>query len=145
VAQQHLDLRRRGRRGPAEELAAALIGREVGHSVVREDLLDELAVLGRDHLAQLLLELLRVHLAHALVLPGDHEVDAVGLVADVLVDPLELDLELLGREADGAEHAEAARLRDGGHDVAAVGEGEDRELDAQAVAEIGVHGSVLVE
>ena len=35
-------------------------------------------------------------LALALVLAGDHDVDAVGLVADVLVDPLELDLELLG-------------------------------------------------
>jgi len=34
--------------------------------------------------------------------------DAVRLVADVLVDPLELDCELIGREADGAEHAEAA-------------------------------------
>ena len=76
---------------------------------------------------------------HALVLAGDHDVDAVGLVADVLVDPVELDLELLGREADGAEHAEAAGLADGGDDVAAVGEGEDRELDAELVAEGGVH------
>ena len=31
---------------------------------------------------------------HALVLVGDDDVDAVGMVADVLVDPLELDLEL---------------------------------------------------
>ena len=52
-----------------------------------------------------------------------------------------LDLELLGREADRAQHAEAAGLRDGGHDVAAVGEGEDRELDAQSIAELGAHGS----
>ena len=53
---------------------------------------------------------------------------------------MQLDLELLGREADGAEHAEAAGLGDGGDDVAAVGEGEDRELDAELVAEGGVHG-----
>ena len=71
---------------------------------------------------------------HALVLVGDHDVDAVGLVADVLVDPVELDLELLGGEADGAEHAEAAGLADRDDDVAAVGEGEDRELDAEFVA-----------
>ena len=32
---------------------------------------------------------------HALVLVGDDDVDAVGVVADVLVDPVELDLELL--------------------------------------------------
>ena len=53
----------------------------------------------------------------------------------MLVDPVQLDLELLGREADGAEHAEAAGLAHGGDDVAAVGEGEDRELDAELVAD----------
>ena len=79
-------------------------------------------------------------LALALVLAGDHDVDAVGLVADVVVDPLELDLELLGAEADGAEHAEAAGLADGDDDVAAVGEGEDRELDAESLAKLGLHG-----
>ena len=56
----------------------------------------------------------------------------------MLVDPVQLDLELLGREADGAEDAEAAGLADGGDDVAAVGEGEDRELDAELVADVGV-------
>ena len=76
---------------------------------------------------------------HALVLVGDHDVDAVGVVADVLVDPLQLDLELLGREADGAEHAEAAGLAHRDHDVTAVGEGEDRELDAEVVADGRVH------
>ncbi len=64
---------------------------------------------------------------------GDDDVDAVGVVADVLVDPVELDLELLGREADRAEHAEAAGLAHGDDDVAAVGEGEDRELDFHAL------------
>ena len=52
---------------------------------------------------------------------------------------LQLDLELLGREADGAEHAEAAGAADRGDDVAAVGEGEDRELDAETVTEGGMH------
>ena len=75
-----------------------------------EDLLDELAVLLRDHGPQVGLELGRVDLAHALVLAGDDDVDAVGLVADVLVDPVELDLELLGTEPDRAEHPEAAGL-----------------------------------
>ena len=44
----------------------------------------------------------RVELAHALVLAGDDDVDAVGVVAHVLVEPDQLDLELLGAEADGA-------------------------------------------
>ena len=66
------------------------------------------------------------------------------MVADVLVDPVQLDLELLGGEADGAEHAEAAGLAHRDDDVAAVGEGEDRELDAELVAERGVHACSLM-
>ncbi len=52
---------------------------------------------------------------------------------------LQLDLELLGGEADRAEHAEPAGLADGDDHVAAVGEGEDRELDVEFVADGGVH------
>ena len=44
-------------------------------------------------------------------LPGMTMSTPYGLIADVLVDPVELDLELLGREADGAEDAEAAGLQ----------------------------------
>ena len=61
------------------------------------------------------------------------------MVADVLVDPVQFDLELFGREADRAEHPEAAGLAHGDDDVTAVGEREDRELDAQFVADGGVH------
>ena len=32
-------------------------------------------------------------------------------------------------------------LADGGHDVPAVGEGEDGELDIQTVTDLGVHGA----
>ena len=56
---------------------------------------------------------------------------------------LQLDLQLLGREADGAENAEAARLAHRGDDVAAVAEGKDGELDSELVAEFGVHGLFL--
>ena len=95
---------------------------------------------GGHQAADLGLELVGVHLVHALVLGRDHDVDAVGLVAHVLVDPGELHLELLGGEGDGAEDADAAGVGDGGDDVAAVGEGEDGELDAEPVADLGVHG-----
>ena len=101
----------RGRRGPAEQLARRSLLGKLRHAVVGEDLAaTNSRCCSRDHVAQRLLELLRVDLAHALVLAGDDDVDAVGLVADVLVDPVELDLELLGREADRAEHAEPAGL-----------------------------------
>ena len=72
-------------------------------------------------------------------LPGMTMSTPYGLVADVLVDPLQLDLELLGREADGAEDAEAARLADRGDHVAAVAEREDRELDAERLADLRAH------
>ena len=112
----------------------------LGHAVLVEQTSGETAVVVGHHRLQLGLELHRVHLAHALVLAGDDDVDAVGVLADVLVEPVELDLELLGREADGAEHAESAGVGHRRDDVAAMGEGEDRELDAEPVADLGVHG-----
>ena len=101
---------------------------EFGDVVLLEGVLDEVAVGLGDH-------------GFELVLGGGggtggegggHDnVDAVGLAVDVLVDPGELDLELVGGEGEGAEDAEAAGLGDGGDDVAAVGEGEDGEFDVQ--------------
>src|SRR5690606_1443347 len=95
-------------------------------AVLTEQAGGELAVLLRDHRAELLLELRRIDLAHSLVFAGDDDVDAVGVLADVLVEPAQLDLELLRREADGAEHAETSRLADRRDDVATMAEGEDR-------------------
>jgi hypothetical protein len=63
------------------------------------------------------------------------------MIADVLVDPVEFDLELLGGEADSAEDAETARLADRHHHVTAVREREDRKLDVEVVADGGVHAS----
>src|SRR5690606_25071811 len=68
------------------------------------------------------------------------DVDAVGQVADVVVEPREFHLEVLGAEADRPEDAEPAGPAHGGDDVAAVAEGEDRELDSELVAELGAHG-----
>ena len=51
---------------------------------------------------------------------GHHRVDAVGHPVDVVVDPVELDLELLGAEAHRTEHAQAAGLAHRGDDVAAM-------------------------
>ena len=112
VAQRDLDLRCGRGLGPAEQLervvvlvllAAARRG--------REQVAGEVEVALGHHVLEHLGELLGRHVGvHALVLVGDDDVDAVGVVADVLVDPVQLDLELLGREADGAEHAEAAGL-----------------------------------
>ena len=114
----------------------------IGHAVVGEDLARELQMLLRHERIELLLEHLwrQIGGIHALVLVRNDDVDAVGMVADVLVDPLQLDLELIRRVSDRAEHAEPACLAHGDDDVPAVGEREDRELDVELVADGGVHG-----
>src|SRR5690242_9070272 len=43
----------------------------------------------------------------------------------------------------GAEHAKAAGAADGGDDVAAMAEGEQRKLDSQPVADRRFHGCAL--
>ena len=109
------------------------------HLVALEDVADEAAVALRDHVLEH--RLVEPALLGARIRHRHHHVDAVGLAADVLVDPAELHLELLrGGECERAEDAEAARAADGRHHVAAVAEGEDRELDAEGVAEAGAHG-----
>ena len=128
--------------GALEATAAGrlvVVGRELGHLVAAEDVVDELLVLGGDELADVVDRVAAVLVAGVL---GRHdEVDAVGPVADLVLDPGEVDLELLGRVGHRAEHAEPAGLRDGGDDVAAVGEGEDRELDVEQVGDGGAHRS----
>ena len=133
VLQRHLDLRSRGRLGPAQQLQRIVVAVLDGNPVVGEDLAREFQVLLRDEGVELLLEHLggQVGRIHALVLVGDDDVHAVRMVADVLVDPVQLDLELLRGEADRAQHAEAAGLADGDDNVPAVGEREDRVLDVR--------------
>ena len=81
-----------------------------------------------------------VALLHTGQLLRDEDVNAVGLPADGVVDPPQLDLELLGGERRRPEDPEAPAPGDGGHDVAAVAEGEDGILDAELIADAGAHG-----
>src|SRR5581483_11238840 len=67
------------------------------------------------------------------------DVDAVRPSAHRLVDPAQLDVELVRGEGGGAEDAEAAGPADGGDHVAAVAEGEDGVLDVEQVADGGAH------
>ena len=87
-----------------------MAGPEVGRvdAMRLEQLFDVGAVLGGD----LGFEVGGCQLALALVghLLGDQQVDAVGLAFDMVVDPLEVDLELLRGVLHGAEHAQAAGL-----------------------------------
>ena len=124
---------------PTEQALGPVFLGELRHVVLGQELVDPVAVLLRDHLLELLAHPLRVELAGARVLRRHHDVDAVRLAVDVLVDPVQLDLELVGRERQRAEHAEAARLAHRGDDVAAVAEREDRQVDAEHFARTGLH------
>src|SRR5207249_11318711 len=141
VAERDLHLRARAGVRPGEQrLVGRLALREGRHLVALEDLLDEAAVALRDHLLED--RLVEPALLGAGVRLRHHDVDAIGLPAHVLVDPAELHLELLGGgEGERAEDAEAAGLAHRRHHVAAVAEGEDRELDAEGVADAGAHGN----
>ena len=144
VLEGDLHLRGGGGFSPPEELQRVVltwVGE--GHAVVEEELAGELQVAGWDHLAEHFGEFIARHVGvHTLVLIRDHDVDAVGVVTNVLVDPVELDLELLRAEAHGAEDAEAAGLGHRHHHVAAVGEGEDGEFNTEFVANWRVHTAI---
>src|SRR5436190_607845 len=73
------------------------------------------------------------------VLLRQQEVDAERRTPRLLPDPGQVVVELVGRVGDGAEHAEASDPADGGHDVAAVAEGEDGEFDPEEVLDAGAH------
>ena len=102
-------------------------------------LVDVTPVIRVDHRADLAQHVFGVGAVHVDRLLRHHGVDAVRHCRHVLVDPVELDLELLGAEADRAEHAETSGLAHRGDDVAAVREGEDRVLDPEQVAQGGSH------
>jgi hypothetical protein len=109
--------------------------------VVGEDLVDVVPVLLADVLPQLGTDVAGVGEAGVAIdgLDRHHHVDAVGAAVDVLVDPLELQLELLGREGQRAEHPHATRVGHRGHDVATVAEGEDRVLDPEHLGQAVPH------
>ena len=57
----------------------------------------------------------------------------------MLVDPVEFDIEGRRRVPGGAEDSETAGVGDRRDDIAAMAEREQRELDAEFVAESGIH------
>ena len=78
-------------------------------------------------------------LALALELGGHDDVHAVGLAVDMLVDPAQLLLELLRRECHTAENPESTRIAHRGDHIAAMAEGEQREVDTVLVTNLRFH------
>jgi uncharacterized protein (TIGR00369 family) len=110
---------------------------QLGHVVAPEDVVDERRGLGRQQLDDVVERVAAALVAR--VLRRHDQVDAERQVADLALDPRQVDLELLGRVGDRTQHPEAARLRHRRHHVAAVGEGEDRQLDPEQVGDGGAH------
>src|SRR6476661_1394165 len=99
-------------------------------------LLDEVLVGLRDQLGEVLLPALGRD-------QGRHDyVDAVRAPVGVLVHPVQARVQF-GRvvEPDAAQHAEAAGPADRGGDVLRRGESDDGVLDAEQVAQDGLHGA----
>src|SRR4051794_6168318 len=94
----------------------------------REHVGNEVAIALRYPACQLVLRQL---LALALELGRDNEINAVGLSADMLVDPRQLLVQPLRRERRRAKYSEPACVGDLSHHVPAVAEGEEREIDTK--------------
>ena len=143
VLEGDVDLGPRGRVGPSEQMVATGVLRQGRYAVLGEHLLHPFAMLRADHLLELALEVAGAHSLGQLHLGRHHEVDAVGLAVDVLVDPLQLDLELLRGEVERAEDAHAAGPADRGDHIATVAEREDRKFEAEVPGELGAHQLIV--
>ena len=112
------------------------------HVVAGEQVVEERLVLGRDHGGELVLRQ-SAFLPAGVLLRDDHVDPVTPVRSDLALDPGAVDLELFGRVCGDAEHAHATGLGDRGDDVAAVAEREDRELDAEHVADLGLHAVMV--
>ena len=133
MVQRHLEQALAGLTGQRRSPDAHLLDLDV---VVGQQLVDEIAVLGGNAVGQLVEAEV---LALALVFGRHDDVHAVGLAVDVLVDPAQFLLELVGPERHPAEHTQPTGVGHRGDDIAAMAEGEQRELDAVGVADRCLH------
>src|ERR1022692_1058597 len=112
-----------------------------GNLIAAEDVVDEGLELSGNEASDV------VDAVAALLVPGvpggDDEIDSVVSVADLVLDPVEVDLQLLWAVGHRSEHSEPSGLRDSCDHVAAVGEREDRELDVEQFGDGRVHGPTL--
>ena len=135
VRQRDVDLRARRGVGPPQQLADLLAVRKRRDPVLLQDSFHKPPVLLGDHRLELLQELVGLGDVGTRVRGRHHDVHAVGLAVDVLVDPRELLLELLRREPQRAEHAEPAGARHRRRHLLVHGEGVDRMLDPELVGQ----------
>ena len=135
------DVEERGdaRRRHVHRLAGdVLVAGQHGYAEVVEQAVEEGPVLGRQpggHAGGV-----EPSVVGADVLLREQEVDAERGAAALLPDPGQVVIELVGGVADGAQHPEPADTAHGRHDVTAVAERQDGELDPQLVLDPSAHG-----
>jgi hypothetical protein len=129
--------------GPSEQPVDTLVLRKLRHAIAVEDLLDVLAMALGNEVIEDACELgvggVGRQLACARIRRRHYDVHAVGLVADMVVDPVELDSELFRREGQRPQHAETPGVRHRRYDITAMREGKDRELDPKGCGETRLH------
>ena len=144
VSERDLELRRRAlggegcrvAMGSEPALTSNTVG-QLGHIELVEESLDEGSVLVGNHADEVL------HPSTAAVTAGVlrrcDQIDAVGAITDLVLDPVEVDLELAVGVADRPEHTEAPGTRHRRDDVSAVAESEDRQVDTEHLRDTGLH------
>src|SRR5207248_1532539 len=140
VREQHVEQRGHALRidahGADAPINRVLVGRW-GHLVPSEQVVDECEVLLGHETTQL--ARVQTPLVGARELLRNEQIHTVRLALHFLLDPREVDVELLGTVRDGAEHAAPAGVRDGRNDIAAVAEAEERKVDADQVSRSRAH------
>lgn len=124
-----------------DRLLEGRVGGQRRNTVLLEQVVEELDVLLGD-LARAFRPAPRTVLAPCEFL-RQQQIHAVGFVADLVFDPLELGADACLRLAGDAEHAQSTGLGDGGRHVSAMGEGENGKFETEFLSECGVHESFL--
>ena len=145
VCEQHVEERRHALRvdphatdSPSRRV---VVGRR-WHVVASEQLVDPVPVLLGKQLDEL--AAIETALVGARELLGHQQVDAERLSLHLLLDPAEVDVELLGGVRDGTEDAAPACVGHRRDDVAAVAEAEDGDVDADEVSGRCAHRTILL-
>jgi hypothetical protein len=139
MSKRHLQQGHHGCSRPAQKPSLVVGVRPVWHAVSAQQPLYEIRMLPGDLGFELAREGARIRGAIRVVAGRQDDVYAVGPIAYRCIQPGQLPFQLLGAEIGGAQHAATTRLADLGNHVPAVGEGKNRHVDAEQIADRSVH------
>ena len=120
-----------------QHTSCGLVVGEGRNVVASENVIDERDVLRGNELSNVV-ECESAGVASS-VFCGHDEVDAIRSVTHLFFDPREVDRQLFGRVGDGSENSHTAGPRNGGDHVAAVGEGENGNIDSEKFGNGSLH------